>query len=293
MATLLMPFAASMIYVFGALFLKEATSHGAGLWRTAALTNWICAGLFGGLWLLGGTIPRPTPWSQPAIVAGLWVAGQMFAFVSFQRGDVSVATPVMGIKVVLVAFLVTGLLGERVPASIWIAAALSSAGILFLSRGGKGPQSGRTGPAVVYGALAAAAFALFDVLVQKWSPAWGAGRFLPVMMGFVAVFSTLLLPLGWRNREQIPPAARRPLVLGAILIGVQGVLLIASLALFAKATRINVVYSARGLWSVLAVWWVGHWFGNSERNQGSLVFRMRLLGAGLLLGAIVLVVATP
>jgi len=71
------------------------------------------------------------------------------------------------------------------------------------------------------------------------------------------------------------------------------VLLIASLALFAKATRINVVYSARGLWSVLAVWWVGHWFGNSERNQGSLVFRMRLLGAGLLLGAIVLVVATP
>ena len=53
------------------------------------------------------------------------------------------------------------------------------------------------------------------------------------------------------------------------------------------------VYSARGLWSVLAVWWVGHWFGNSERNQGSPVFRMRLLGSGLLLLAIVLAVATP
>lgn len=290
MATLLMPFVASMIYVFGALFLKEATTRGAGLWHTAAVTNWICAGLFGGLWLLGGQVPPSSPWFQPAAVAGLWVAGQMFAFISLQRGDVSVATPVMGIKVVLVAFGVTALLGERVPVSIWIAAALSSAGILFLSRGGTGPQAGRTGPAIVFGGLAAAAFALFDVLVQRWSPAWGAGRFLPVMMGFVAVFSTLLLPLGWKARERIPAEAWRPLILGAVFIGVQGVLLIGSVAMFAKATRINVVYSARGLWSVLAVWWVGHWFGNQERHQGSAVFRARLLGAALLLSAIVLVV---
>ncbi len=290
MASLLMPFAASMIYVFGALFLKEATTRGAGLWRTAAVTNWICASIFAGLWLLGGTIPGPELWTQPAVVAGLWVAGQMLAFIALQRGDVSVATPVMGIKVVLVAFGVTGLLGERVPVAIWVAAALSSAGILFLSRGGSGPQAGRTGPALIFGGLAAAAFALFDVLVQKWSPAWGAGRFLPVMMGFVAVFSTLLLPLGWKAGERIPTEAWRPLILGAILIGVQGVLLIAAVAIFAKATRVNVVYSARGLWSVLAVWWVGHWFGNSERHQGSAVFRTRLVGATLLLFAIVMVV---
>src|SRR5262245_48828148 len=220
MASLLMPFAASMIYVFGALFLKEATSRGAGLWRTAAVTNWICAALFAGLWFLGGQVPESAPWSQPAVVAGLWVAGQMFAFIALQRGDASVATPVMGIKVVLVAFGVTGLLGEKVPVPIWVAAALCSAGILFLSRGGSGQHAGKTGPAILFGALAAAAFALFDVLVQKWSPAWGAGRFLPVMMGFVAVFSTLLLPLGWSDR--IPTGAMRPLLLGALLIGVQG-----------------------------------------------------------------------
>ena len=78
MASILMPFAASMIYVFGALFLKEASSRGAGLWRTAAVTNWICAGIFAGLWLLGGRVPESASWSQPAVVAGLWVAGQMF-----------------------------------------------------------------------------------------------------------------------------------------------------------------------------------------------------------------------
>jgi hypothetical protein len=41
---------------------------------------------------------------------------------------------------------------------------------------------------------------------------------------------------------------------------------------------------------VLAVWVVGHWFGNREREQGAAVLRSRLLGAGLLLAAIVLVV---
>jgi hypothetical protein len=51
-----------------------------------------------------------------------------------------------------------------------------------------------------------------------------------------------------------------------------------------------VVYSARGLWSVLAVWWVGHWFGNTERDRGGSVLRTRLFGAALLLVAIVLVV---
>jgi hypothetical protein len=68
------------------------------------------------------------------------------------------------------------------------------------------------------------------------------------------------------------------------------VMLIASIGIYGKATAINVIYSARGLWSVLAVWWVGHWFANRERERGADVFRSRLLGAALLLAAIALAV---
>lgn len=292
MGSLLMPFAASLIYVFGALFLKEASSRGAGLWRTAAITNGICALVFAALWFLGGTLPEGAAWSQPAIAAALFVGGQMMGFFALHYGDVSVATPVMGIKVVLVAFFVTAILGERVPPAVWIAAALSSAGIVLLSRGGQGPSAGRSGPAIAFGGLAAATFALFDVLVQKWAPAWGAGRFLPAMMAFVALFSSGLLILSYHRKEKVPPGAWRPLLLGGFFIAVQGLLLITALALYSKATRINVVYSARGLWSVAAVWWVGHWFGNSERDRGPAVLRARLAGAALLLAAIVLVVVS-
>jgi len=43
------------------------------------------------------------------------------------------------------------------------------------------------------------------------------------------------------------------------------------------------------LWSVLAVWWVGHWFRNEEQALGAAVLRSRLAGAGLMLAAIALV----
>src|SRR5204862_6168321 len=147
-------------------------------------------------------------------------------------GDVSVATPVLGIKVVLVAFFVTGVLGERVPGAVWIAAALSSVGIFLLSRGGGGGRKGGTAEALLLGVLAAASFALFDVLVQKWAPAWGAGRFLPLTMGFVALYS---LPLFAVAGKPVPAGARRPLLFGAVLVAAQGLLLIRALALYTRA----------------------------------------------------------
>ena len=58
---------------------------------------------------------------------------------------------------------------------------------------------------------------------------------------------------------------------------------------FGDATAVNVVYSSRGLWSVLAVWWIGHWFQNDEQHLGPAVLRLRLWGAGLMLAAIALV----
>ena len=290
MAYLLMPFASSLLYVFGALFLKEASTRGVGLWRITVVTNVAFGLVFSLLWLLGGQLPAPALWFQPAVVAGLFLIGQVLALVALQRGDVSVATPVMGVKVILVALFVTLFVGERVSVPMWTAAALSSAGIFFLSRGGSAPGGRGTGPALIFGALAAAAFALFDALVQKWSPAWSTGRFLPILMGFVALYSIVPTAFFWKRMKTIREGSGRPLVLGAILVAVQGVLLIGSVAHYGKATTINVVYSARGLWSVLAVWAVGHWFGNRERDLGAAVFRTRLFGAALLLAAIVLVI---
>ena len=69
--------------------------------------------------------------------------------------------------------------------------------------------------------------------------------------------------------------------------------LVRTLGLYPDTTRINIVYNCRGLWSVLAVWFVGHWWGNTERHIGKAAFRWRIAGAILLLGAIVVAVMLP
>ncbi len=287
---LLLPLLSSLLYVGGALFLKQAGGYGVGLWRTTFVANLICGVSFNILWFLGGRFPSITLWWQPAVVALLFLTGQILSFLAIERGDVSVATPVLGVKVVMVAGFVTLILRESVSPALWLAAIFSSVGIVFLNRGGAGQSHHHTGLTIALGMLAAACYALFDVLVQKWSPAWGAGRFLPMLMWFVALYSLALIPFFHAPLRAVPRPAWRPLLCGGALIATQGILLISSLSIYGQATSINVAYSARGLWSVLAVWWLGHWFENKERERGAGVLRWRLLGALLLLAAIVLVV---
>ena len=71
-------------------------------------------------------------------------------------------------------------------------------------------------------------------------------------------------------------------------MGIQGISLISAISLFGEATRINVIYSVRGLWSVMAVWLVGHWFGNTEKEMGVARFRFRTAGAVCMCLAIIL-----
>jgi len=199
-----------------------------------------------------------------------------------------VATPVMGVKVIIVAVFVVSLLGEFVPLTLWFAAISASAGIAFLNRRRSGTRHNHIGLTIILAVLAAAAYALFDVLVQKWSPAWGTGRFLPVMMGFVVVYSFALIPFFHGSLKAMPRPAWRSLLSGGFFIAIQGIILITTLAEFGDATAVNVVYSSRGLWNVLAVWCVGHWFENREREGGKDILVSRLVGAGLMMIAILL-----
>ena len=55
----------------------------------------------------------------------------------------------------------------------------------------------------------AAAYACFDVLVQKWSPVWGTGRFLPIAMACGAAYSLALRRFDVRGAH---PRRSRPCI---------------------------------------------------------------------------------
>jgi len=288
-AFLLIPLACALLYVVSMLAMKRAGDFGVGVWRTAFCANWSAALLFLPLWFVYGT--ADVPWSaywQPATVALVFTVAQLCMFLAITRGDVSVAAPVMGLKVVLVALLASVLRVGEVPATWWLGAGLSTLGVALLHAGG-GPAARRAGPTVALAAVCAVLFSLSDVLIQKWASVWGPGRFLPPMFLLVGLFSFVLLALARGGLADIRPGAWRWVGLGAgcNALGHFGFSL--TLGLWGHATAVNIVYSLRGLFSVLLVWWIGHWFTNPERHAGPRVLYARLAGAAAMLGAVALV----
>jgi drug/metabolite transporter (DMT)-like permease len=221
-ASLLVPLACALIYVIGALTVKRSAAFGVGVWRTSFLSNVALAVLFVPVWFLyGGEIHAWADYWQPAVTALCFFGGQALTFLALSRGDVSVTTPVMGTKVILVALFSSLLRVGEVPLQWWIGAALSTAAIGLLHLGGEARHR-------------------------------HVGRTVLLAFGSATSFS-----------------------LGDVLVG--------------SATVVNIIYSVRGLFSVLLVWLIGHWFTNDEKHLGGRVLRLRFVGATLMVAAIVLV----
>ena len=278
----------------GALLLKRASDLGADVWRTIRIINYTTALVATPLWLLGGTIPSSSLWWQPVCAGMLFFAGQVFGLLALSIGDVSVATPVLGVKILLVALLTAVLIGDPISARLWTAAALSSTAIALLNVGGVHPHR-RVRTTIMLAALGATAYACFDVLVQKWSPVWGAGRIVPIAMATAAAYSLPLCRFDAPRRppnEQTSPAYIRWVRAGAGCFAVQGLTFITSISIYRHATSANVLYSSRGLWSVVAVWGIGHWFSNREQHLGVRVLAWRFVGAILLMAALFMILVT-
>ena len=285
----LLPLVAAFVYAAGALVVKRAAGLGVGVWRTAFVANLVGAAVYLPLLLLGGTF-RADLWWQPVVVGLCFTVGQWLTFTAMDQGDVSVATPVLGLKILFVALLVTLLGGQVLRTELWTAALLATAAIILLNLGGGHPHR-RVGRTIVSAALAAAAFAVFDFLMQSWSPAWGVGRLVPLTMLAAAVFSCAFVPRFRAPLAAIPRPAWRWLLAGTATLGLQSVFFVSTVAHWRNAATANIVYSSRGLWSVVLVWVVGHWFDSHERHLGGRTLAWRFAGGALMMGAIFLAVA--
>lgn len=287
--SLLLPLACALLYVVAALTVKRAAALGTGVWRTGFLSNWAIALLFLPLWFRsGGHIHPAADYGQPAVAALLYFAGQAFTFRALSRGDVSVTTPVMGTKVILVALFSSLLHVGQVPLQWWLGAVLSTTAIGLLHLG-EGSRRRHVGQTVLLAFCSATAFGLGDVLLQKWVPGWGASSFFPPMFLLVGLFSFGFMPFFKAPLRALSPAAWRWVGLAALLLALNNAGVVLAIGLVGSATAVNIVYSLRGLFSVLLVWSIGHWFASEEQHLTGSVLRYRFVGAGLMVAAIVLV----
>lgn len=291
LALIVFPFCAACLYAVAALALKRAGQHGVDIWQAAFVANCVSAACYAPALLLDGPPIRLDLLWQPGLIALCLLGGMTLQLIALNRGDASVAVPAMGLKVLIVAFTTPLVLGETVPPMLWAAALLSVAGITFLNVKDKGSRGDGVAPALLAGSVAALFFGMFDVLVQKWGPSWGASRLLPLVFGLNAGLSAFGVA-GFRTPlTALPRAAWAWLIGGSLFLAVQSIFFVACVAVYGAATAANIIYASRGLITVLLVWTVGHWFANLERDLGPRILACRVLGALSMLAAIGLVVS--
>ncbi len=290
---LILPLFSSVVYAAGMIFLKRAMEMGQPPRRVLVGSN-LAMGLAFAPLLFWAEWPKAEfplwMWLGPSLCSILFFLGQVGTFRALAGGDVSVATPVLGSKVVLTAVGSAWLLPGQVPEKFWWGAGLCSLGVALL--GGGGGEKGKKGAwrAVGWGVAAAASFSLTDVLVAKVAPQIGLALFGPWMMGGVAMLSVLVLPV-WAWGGLGSGQGRGWLGWGVGLIGVQAVALLGGIVISGDPIGVNVVYALRGLWSVGLVVWVGGWVGNREAGLPRRVLGMRAVGAAFLLAAVWAVLA--
>jgi drug/metabolite transporter (DMT)-like permease len=261
---------------------------GGGLWRITFLTTWGQALLFLPLLFTGNGSLLETNWVHVFLTAFLFYVGQLCVFAGMRFGDVSVVTPVMGVKVLLVAVLIVWTTSEPLPSIWWAAAGLSTAAAVLL--GGGRPSGGRSVlPGLLGGLGAALAFAGVDVLFQLWADGPGVWRFSALVALCMGVFSLTLCPSLEGPVWRLSPAVLRAFVPGLLTTLAQVLLMAYCVVKLKGAAWANLLYSSRGVWSVLLVWKAGGFFGNTENEMGRSVMLRRLAGAALMLVAIALV----
>ena len=284
---LTIPLVAGLLYALAAVVLKKALTYNIGPWRTTFVANWF--------FLLATATMLPLShgeWGSMglviAIVCGfIFLGAQCLTFLAMQKGDVSVATPIMGTKILFVA-LFWILLGKKV--TFWDAASavMAVAAIVLLQLGPRSKNAAALLPTLVFSLGSAMGFGLMDVLIAKAAESLHPSRVMFVAALVCAILSFALVPFFSGPLLGLRAPALNWLLFGAALVGIQSAAFGSSIVFSGDPTGCNILYATRGFWAVMLVWLISKHLALPESTHGDETFFMRLLGSLMLILAVAL-----
>jgi len=294
---LALPLIASFLYAVGSWGMKHGMRRGAHPRLVNAISNLAMAGWSAPLVFFFPGTANHQGFRGALLAGGALFLGRACAIRALAKGDLSLATPVLGMKTIFVAILTVTFLGESVSPGLMAGAVLSSVAVALLSLSpgilhGKKEGAALDRVSCGWALLAAFFFGLTDITVQRFAKLLGVGWFQPLMFATLVMLTPLLLIPDFLKRKKIrswiPPGGRSGTWGGSVVIGFQTSLLVLVIGVFGHATATNVVYATRGLWAILLEGALGG--GSAYHDKKVLV--VRLLGASLLLASVALAVGS-
>lgn len=288
-ASLSLALVAAIGYTIGSLFLKVSLGRGTTGNQVNLYVNIGLALVTQPLWFFASPEIPDAPLWQPLASCGFFFIGQICTFAALARGDVSVATSLLGSKVIFVTILNAAVFQLPVSLRWWAAAITASIAVALITGGKRRPGSHSVLKTAAFSLTAALSFSMADVLVQHWGNAADEIAYVPVMFGATGVLAVFYYLVVDRKAFRLQPGGRSALSLGVLLIGLQATCVFLSIVWSGDATAANVVYASRCVWSVVAAWGAGHLMGLRDAEVGAGTMVLRLIGAILLFGSVVLI----
>lgn len=239
-------------------------------------------------------------------VVGVSLCAFMLMMAAYAREDASVVGPILGLKVISLAFLESLMYGKSVGAGVWLGALVSLAAVTLISQTDKWSLHPRDllRPGVLLMAASAAVFSVSDLFLKQsinhWhGQSWGVTIYILTLLGIV---STLALLIG--SRLHVPAAQAlgfhaatrwsdvRPVLLPVVVAGVTlflyQLLFFTAFSLSKQLTLINIIYNTRVLLLVVLMTILVLGRGSTVERAGWRAYSYRISGALLTLCAILL-----
>jgi len=286
---ILLALTGAFFFSLSGLFNKQAMAQGCGPLRIFMIQTWSGA-LFLSPFLFSGPAMPFSVWWQPMLAAVIWFTGSATYMFTLRSGDLSIIGPVAGTKPVFNAALIALFLRIHVPLTTWIACGLAAVALAVM-RTPSSSGSYAFGRTALQTLIAMLLFALSDLIIQRWAPQWGALRFSELMFCSSALFSLSLIPKFGKKFRDLNAASRRNLMIGAPLAALPTIFIGATIGKYGHGAEVNVTYSFHVLITLFIVWMFGRHIGNREHTVGPGAFLRRLVGAVILIAAIILILS--
>lgn len=285
-----MAVAAALSYTVSVVLVK-LSSNGSGMSAMSilALTNL-------GLMFLG--LPALLLAGEPPALAELWkplAVGIFFAlanyttFICAHYGEVSLMTPVMGVKILFVFATVAVMDGIWPAPTVFTAGIICCAAVFLMGFDKSAFKSHKAGKTLALALITCLFYAVCDVLVQKLSAGFGVFEFLGLVGIVLALSSAPFIPKMVREISAWKPATKTSLAAAVFMVG-DCLLMFAALAEGLDAGMCNILYNTRGVISVALVCVLSHKYTELEHlSKGSAA--RRFAGSAMILAAVAMAFA--
>lgn len=250
------------------------------------------------LWPAG--LPSTRSWIVPLIGSACsYLGGQAFVFAALARADTSRVAPLLGLKIAMLACIISFYPGEPLDLRQWLAVGLSIVAALMLQRGG-----GMRPAAVGFTLIACAAFAISDLFIvalidglqrTAMEATVPVGRLRAGILAMLVTYATCggIAACGLVVAPSLRPSMRPDWIAGfryavTWLLGMAALYICFGLI---GAVFGNIIQSTRGLFSIVIGAALAHagWHG-LETVVDRRTLTRRLIAAGLMTAAIALYV---